>query len=114
MNTELRSRWCFGLASSPAMVYSPERRRERESHGTETNPLLSSCCKNVAIIGRSSCSSATMLATYRGLPNVLIVMGVLIALYTFITNRIDHRPPHLCAWAATRRRRSSPASTPNG
>lgn len=54
------------------------------------------------------------LASYNGLPNVLIVLGLLIALYGFVTNRTVIGRRHLCAGRQPRRRRSSPASTPNG
>jgi putative multiple sugar transport system permease protein len=42
----------------------------------------------MAIISLVSVFLGFQLATYRGLPNVLVVMGLLIALYAFVTNRM--------------------------
>ena len=41
----------------------------------------------MAVIGAVAIFLGFQLSTYRGLPNVLVVMGVLIALYTFVTTR---------------------------
>jgi putative multiple sugar transport system permease protein len=61
-------------------------RRINEQHGTENEPFVFFAVQ-MAVIGLVALFIGFQLSTYRGLPNVLIVMGVLIALYTFITTR---------------------------
>ncbi len=55
-------------------------------HGTENEPFVFFVIQ-MGIISAVSIFLGYQLATYRGLPNVLVVMGVLIALYTFVTTR---------------------------
>ena len=61
-------------------------RRKQTKHGMEDEPqlffLIKNCLFAVAIIAFSY-----LLATYKGMPNVLIIMFALMVLYTFITNR---------------------------
>ncbi len=77
----------IGLAIVAAMLYFNLRsRRSRESHGYEAEPFALFVLKN-AIIAAVVLFLIYMMASYRGLPNVLIVMGVLIALFVFITKR---------------------------
>lgn len=61
-------------------------RRINDQHGTENEPFIFFAVQ-MAVIACVALFLGFQLATYRGLPNVLIVMGVLIALYTFITTR---------------------------
>ncbi|MFO1072449.1 MAG: multiple monosaccharide ABC transporter permease [Geminicoccaceae bacterium] len=61
-------------------------RRRQQAHAVETEPFGFFVVKNallVLVVGGFS----YILATYRGLPNVLIIMLALIALYAFVTNR---------------------------
>jgi len=68
-------------------VYAGLRnRRINEQHGTDNEPFVFFAIQ-MAVIGVVALFIGFQLATYRGLPNVLIVMGVLIAAYTFITTR---------------------------
>jgi putative multiple sugar transport system permease protein len=77
----------IGLAIVVAMLwFSLRSRRARESHGYEAEPFALFVSKNV-IIGAMIMFLIWMLASYKGLPNVLIVMGILIALFVFITKR---------------------------
>jgi putative multiple sugar transport system permease protein len=69
-------------------VYNGLRTRQRnERHGTENEPFVFFAIQ-MAIISLVSVFLGFQLATYRGLPNVLVVMGLLIALYAFVTNRM--------------------------
>jgi putative multiple sugar transport system permease protein len=69
-------------------VYNGLRTRQRnERHGTENEPFVFFAIQ-MAIISLVSIFLGFQLATYRGLPNVLVVMGLLIALYAFVTNRM--------------------------
>ncbi|OCP02303.1 MULTISPECIES: multiple monosaccharide ABC transporter permease [unclassified Ensifer] len=61
-------------------------RRINEQHGTENEPFIFFAIQ-MAVIAVVALFIGFQLATYRGLPNVLIAMAVLIALYTFITTR---------------------------
>ncbi|HLP66213.1 MAG TPA: multiple monosaccharide ABC transporter permease [Rhizobium sp.] len=68
-------------------IYSGlKNRRLNERHGTENEPFVFFVVQ-MAIISAVALFLGFQLATYRGLPNVLVVMGLLIALYSFVTNR---------------------------
>jgi len=78
----------IGLLIVAAMLYFALRsRRNRESHGYEAEPFALFVVKNVIISG-VILFLITMMASYKGLPNVLIVMGILIALFVFLTKRM--------------------------
>ncbi|MGB3538714.1 MAG: multiple monosaccharide ABC transporter permease [Mesorhizobium sp.] len=78
----------IGIAIVAAMLYfSLKSRRRREGHGYEAEPFSLFVVKNVIISG-VILFLITMMASYRGLPNVLIVMGILIALFVFLTKRM--------------------------
>ncbi|MBE7185804.1 MAG: sugar ABC transporter permease [Methylobacterium mesophilicum] len=62
-------------------------RRNRESHGYEAEPFGLFIVKNL-VMAAIIAFLIFELASYRGLPNVLIVMGVLIAGFVFITKRM--------------------------
>ncbi|KQS72447.1 ABC transporter permease [Rhizobium sp. Leaf371] len=68
-------------------VYSGlKERKSNDKHGTENEPFVFFAIQ-MAIIGAVAIFLGFQLSTYRGFPNVLIVMALLIALYTFITTR---------------------------
>jgi putative multiple sugar transport system permease protein len=78
----------IGVAIIAAMLYFALRsRRARESHGYEAEPFPLFVVKNLVISG-IVLFLIYMMASYRGLPNVLIVMGVLIAVFVFLTKRM--------------------------
>ena len=62
------------------------RRKVNESHGIDVEPMGFFIAQNV-IISLAIVALGYLLSTYRGLPNVLIVMLVLIAAYSFVTRR---------------------------
>jgi putative multiple sugar transport system permease protein len=77
----------IGAVVAVAMVAANLRQRALQSrHGIEPEPTLLFAVKNAAfvalIVGLSY-----LLATYKGLPNVLIVMVVLTVVYDFVTRR---------------------------
>ncbi len=77
----------LGAASVIAVIYFSVRSRANQlKHAVETAPFGLFVCKNVllAVLVLAFCY---LMATYRGLPNVLVIMAVLIALYAFVTNR---------------------------
>ncbi|WP_371136109.1 multiple monosaccharide ABC transporter permease [Devosia sp.] len=69
------------------VVMSVLGRRRRMARGYETEPFALFIAKNLIIAGLVLFFSY-MLASYRGLPNVLVVMAVLIAVFVFVTKRM--------------------------
>ena len=70
-----------------ALVYANHRNRaRREKHGVETEPLGFFVGKNLLMLA-AVCGLAYGIVSYRGLPNVLVIMAALIALYAFVTTR---------------------------
>ncbi len=66
-------------------IYSGLRnRRLNEQHGTPNEPFVF-FAGQMTVISVVAVFLGFQLSTYRGLPNVLVVMGVLIAFYTFVT-----------------------------
>ncbi|SER62511.1 multiple monosaccharide ABC transporter permease [Rhizobium sp. NFR03] len=69
-----------------AVYFGLRERKSNDKHGTENEPFVFFAIQ-MAIIGVVAIFLGFQLSTYRGFPNVLIVMALLIALYTFITTR---------------------------
>ena len=61
-------------------------RAERVKHGMDTEPTVFFMLKNLVFAAMIAAFSY-MLASYRGLPNVLIVMLLLMLVYDFVTSR---------------------------
>lgn len=77
----------LGVAVALIMVYLNYAVRLRhERHAVETQPLPLFIATNV-IAAVIVIYFSFLLATYKGLPNVLIIMFALIGIYAFITNR---------------------------
>jgi putative multiple sugar transport system permease protein len=77
----------IGALVAVIMFYNSLRRRlNREKHGFQGGSFFLFVLENIIISGLVLYLSY-QLASYRGLPNVLIIMGVLIALFAFITTR---------------------------
>jgi len=77
----------IGAALAFAMVYAGGRSRAREqSHGIEVEPFALFLGKSAVLAG-VVLYFTYMIASHRGLPNVLVVMTALIALYGFVTRR---------------------------
>jgi putative multiple sugar transport system permease protein len=62
-------------------------RRNQEKYGFEVTPFYFFIIKNIAITAAIMALCYSM-ASYKGLPNVLILLFVLISFYTFITNQM--------------------------
>ena len=69
-----------------AVYFGLKKRRTNELHGSENEPMVFFLLQMV-IIGAVAIFIGFQLSTYRGFPNVLVVMALLIAFYTFITTR---------------------------
>jgi putative multiple sugar transport system permease protein len=79
--------WALGLLALAGMVTSGVRgRRQRQQHGMEVEPLPLFLARGAAG-GLALLAFTWLLCTYRGLPNVLIIMAVLVLAYGFIAER---------------------------
>ena len=70
-------------------------RKRRQARGYESEPFALFVAKNV-VIAALVLFFCYMLASYRGLPNVLVVMAVLIAVFVFVTKRMTFGRHDLC------------------
>jgi putative multiple sugar transport system permease protein len=77
----------LGVFVAGVLVWGNQRSRvRRERHGLETEPTMLFAIKNAVLIA-GVVGLTWLIASYRGLPNVLIIMAVLIAIYAFVTTR---------------------------
>ncbi len=77
----------LGVAAAAGMIYfSQATRRRHQHHQVETEPFALFVGKNILAAG-VIVYFAYLMASYKGLPNVLIIMFVLIGIYAFVTNR---------------------------
>ena len=78
----------IGIVGVLAMVLLSLRgRSRRKARGYGSEPFALFVIKNT-VIAALVLFFTYMLASYKGLPNVLVVMGILIALFIFITKRL--------------------------
>ena len=78
----------IGIAAVVAMILFAIRGRARRSgRGYETEPFALFVIKNL-VIAALVLFFTYMLSSYKGLPNVLVVMGILIAGFVFLTKRL--------------------------
>jgi len=76
-----------GLLITSALIYfNILERRAQLAHGLAEEPLEIFWGRNI-LIAVAFIGFGWLMAYYKGLPNVLVVMGALIALFTFITTR---------------------------
>ena len=77
----------IGVLVAAAMFFLALRRRlNRQKHGYQGGSIVIFIIEQAVIAGLVLFLTY-LLASYRGLPNVLIVMGVLIAVFNFLTTR---------------------------
>jgi putative multiple sugar transport system permease protein len=74
------------LVGALFFVIELRRRAGAAKHGVGTGSFVMFVVKNV-VLTALIVSFCYLLATYRGLPTVLVIMGVLIGVYTFVMNR---------------------------
>jgi putative multiple sugar transport system permease protein len=76
-----------GLLTALVLLFMKIRgRADRLKHGMENEPMVFFMLKNLVFVGMIVAFSY-LLASYRGLPNVLIVMLLLMVAYDFVTSR---------------------------
>ncbi len=77
----------IGAIFSIILVYLDLRsRRNRQKYGFDVPPVGLFIVKNLAVVG-AIMYLCYLMASYKGLPNVLIIVFVLIVFYTFITTQ---------------------------
>jgi putative multiple sugar transport system permease protein len=77
----------IGLLITASLIYfNAKERRSQLAHGLAEEPGSIFIGRNL-LIAIAFVGFAIIMASYRGLPNVLVVMGALIALFVFITTR---------------------------
>ncbi|GAB4087645.1 multiple monosaccharide ABC transporter permease [Hydrogenophaga soli] len=77
----------LGLVAAVIMLVAKVRgRANRSKHGMDNEPVVFFMLKNLVFVAMIVLFSY-LLASYKGLPNVLIVMMVLMLIYDFITSR---------------------------
>ena len=75
-----------GLVSLALVVLSLQQRRAQLRYGLSTEPLAFFVLKNAVVVA-AIMYLCYLLASYRGLPNVLVIMFVLLLLYSFVTTQ---------------------------
>lgn len=77
----------LGVAAGAAFAIAGWRTRQRQlAHGIGAEPLIIFVARN-ALFALLMVGFAWLMASYKGLPNVLVVMAVLILLFDFVTRR---------------------------
>lgn len=77
----------IGLALAVGLTWLKVRERAQQAaHGMASEPLVFFAGKNLVFVGLIVLF-AYLLSTYKGLPNVLIIMALLMALFDFVTQR---------------------------
>jgi len=85
-NLRLTSLMIGVLLGLAFLIVEIKARARANTHGIAQGSMLVFVLKNLVLSGLLIYVSY-LLATYRGLPTVLMIMGVLIAVYTFVMNR---------------------------
>jgi putative multiple sugar transport system permease protein len=75
-----------GLVTALIIYFNIKERREQQAHGLAEEPDTIFMGRNI-LIAVAFLGFTFLMAQYKGLPNVLIVMFTLIALFVFITTR---------------------------
>jgi len=77
----------IGVLLSIILIFMDWRtRKNQQKYGFEVTPVYFSVIKNI-VITAVVMGFSYLMASYKGLPDVLVILFVLVALYTFITSR---------------------------
>ena len=77
----------IGVATTGLIIFLNIRQRQNElAHGLAEEPAIIFLCRNL-LLAAGFVAFSVLMASYKGLPNVLIVMFGLIALFSFVTTR---------------------------
>ena len=78
----------IGVAIAAGLVWLSVRTRARQQqHALDVEPSALFIAKNLLLVA-VVCAFTFLIVSHRGLPNVLLIMLALIALYAFVTNRM--------------------------
>ena len=78
----------IGVAIAVGLVWLSVRTRARQrQHALDVEPSALFIAKNLLLVA-VVCAFTYLIVSHRGLPNVLLIMLALIALYAFVTNRM--------------------------
>jgi putative multiple sugar transport system permease protein len=75
-----------GAVTALIIYFNVKERREQQAHGLAEEPDIIFLGRNI-LIAAAFLTFSVLMARYKGLPNVLIVMFALIALFVFLTTR---------------------------
>ncbi len=84
--TNITSLLLAALVSAALIYVDIQSRRKQQEYRLKTSPLPLFILKNVVLTGAIMYLSYLM-ASYKGLPNVLVVLFILIVAYTFVANQ---------------------------
>lgn len=76
----------IGLLVALAFIYVEYRDRQRVLEGNGEVPAMSMFLLKNGLLAAAILYFCYILASYRGIPTVLVTMGILIAIYTFVMN----------------------------
>jgi putative multiple sugar transport system permease protein len=77
----------IGVAAAGVLIWMKARGRAKQvKYGMEDEPLIFFFLKN-SIFAIGIIAFSYMMASYKGMPNVLVIMFILMIAYTFVTNR---------------------------
>lgn len=85
-NLNLTALLLGSLAAAMLLFFAVRTRTKAIRYGMEDEPFAAFLARNALVTGAILFLS-WLLATYRGLPNILIIMASLTAVYTFISNK---------------------------
>jgi putative multiple sugar transport system permease protein len=75
-----------GMAAAILLYFATSARTKAVKFGIDDEPFAVFLARNALVTGAILYLS-WLLATYRGLPNILVIMALLITVYTFISNK---------------------------
>jgi putative multiple sugar transport system permease protein len=75
-----------GAVTALIIYFNIKERRDQQAHGLADEPDVIFLSRNI-LIAAAFLTFSVLMARYKGLPNVLIVMFALIALFVFLTTR---------------------------
>ena len=75
-----------GAVTALIIYFNVKERRDQQAHGLADEPDVIFLGRNI-LIAAAFLTFSVLMARYKGLPNVLIVMFALIALFVFLTTR---------------------------
>ena len=77
----------IGVILSALLIFMDARgRKNQQKYGFEVTPFYFFVAKNVLIVG-AVMGLSYLMASYKGFPNVLVILSVLVVLYAFVTSQ---------------------------